>query len=484
MGALKNFGVIKFDILSLTTLDVIQECIDAIGHDPFEDMHEYEDPKVWDTINNGACSGIFQVEGGASRQVVRDLQVKSFEDLVAVMALGRGGANQFVIPYREGRDNPRTTHNLPDQRLYRIMPKGVILYQEQVMDVVHTIAGADYHLVDEFKEAIKYKKGDIWDNLKPYFFNGGTYIDPHSGKSRGSAKGALNNGCRLDVAQKIWDMIFAYRGYGFNRAHSCAYAMLAYQTAWLKTYYPAIFYKTLLGVKDVVERPHVIEEARRHFGIRFLPPDINKSEAGFSVAGERRIRYGIGAVKNVGVVACQELLAQRPFDSLDDLRERVTKRKCNARVLANLQRVGALRSLGVDPDTNLADTEMELLGAYVSAHPLDKYRKVIDRRMKPDLRWLQMGVEKNIWVGGILTLVRPYTTKTQKEMAFARVEYPGLGEWDIVIFPEMYTTYRASLKKGRPVCVYGRYQPDRGSLILDTLELPKAEDGEFLNVRT
>ncbi|HTD20223.1 MAG TPA: hypothetical protein VK667_11910, partial [Ktedonobacteraceae bacterium] len=215
MEALKKLGVVKFDILSLDTLDVIQEVIGMIGEDPFADMVEYEDARVWKTINSGACAGVFQVEGGASRQVVRDLHIQSFEDLIAVMALGRGGANQFVGAYRQGRD-AGTKHlrlNLPDKRLRRILPQGVVLYQEQVMEIGLQIAKMDHNVVDELKEAIKYKKGTVWDDLRPIFFNGGDYKGGH-------CVGALHNGCDVPTATKIWEMIYNYRGYGFNKCVS------------------------------------------------------------------------------------------------------------------------------------------------------------------------------------------------------------------------------------------------------------------------
>jgi DNA polymerase III subunit alpha len=468
MGGLKTLGVVKFDILSLDTLDIIQEVCDAIGHDPFKDMTEYEDPKVWDTINSGAAYGIFQVEGAASKQVVRDLQLKSFEDLIAVMALGRSGANQFVPQYKEGRDNPGYIVSLPDKRLRKIMPRGVILYQEQVMEVGLQIAGMDHHVVDELKEAIKYKKGDVWDALKPIFFNGGKYKGGH-------CVGALQNGCSKKVADAIWDMIFAYRGYGFNRAHAVSYAMISYQTAWLKTYYPAQFYAALLTHKEHSERAGIIEEAKRYFGIKFLPPDVNESGVDFTVVGKRRIRYGLSAVKGVGVVACNEILEKRPFISLDDMLLRVTKRKCNSRVVDLLTQVWSLESIGQPGNPNRDSTELELLGTYVSAHPMDRYRKNVDKRINGDLKWFDRPYDKLLWVGGIIKEVRPIVARNGKPMAFIKVAYEGVGEWEVVAFNEQWEKYRNSLTKGKIVCIYGKYQHERKSVLLEALELPKPE---------
>jgi DNA polymerase-3 subunit alpha len=472
MNGLKKVGVVKFDILSLDTLDIIQEVINNIGYDPFRGMLKYEDAEVFATINAGAAYGVFQVEGGASRQVVRDLVVKSFEDVVAVMALGRSGANQFVPQYREGRDNPKYAAKLPDKRLRSIMPRGVILYQEQVMEIGLQIAGMDHHVVDELKEAIKYKKGDVWDELKPIFFEGGNYKGGH-------CVGALHNGCSQIVANQIWNMIFSYRGYGFNRAHAVSYAMIAYQTAWLKTYHPAQFYAALLTHKDLKERPGVIDEAKKHFGIKFLPPDINSSGVDFTVVGKRKIRYGLAAVKGVGPAACAEILSKRgdvPFTSIEEFLSRIEKRKCNKKVVEQLRRVGALNSIGGLADENREATELELLGTYVTVHPIDKYRKRIDKRVRRDnnLKWFDRPYDKDLWVGGIITSVREITTQNGHKMAFVKVTYDGLGDWEVVVFPTEWEKYKHSLYRTRAVCVYGKFQHERGSVILNALEIPKA----------
>jgi DNA polymerase-3 subunit alpha len=468
MDGLKKLGVVKFDILSLDTLDVIQEVCDMIGKDPFVDMKEYEDARVWATVNSGAMAGIFQVEGGASRQVVRDLQLQSFEDLIAVMALGRSGANQFVGGYKEGRDKgvKHLRRALPDKRLLKILPRGVVLYQEQVMEIGLQIAGMDHHVVDELKEAIKYKKGDVWDNLKPIFFNGGEY-------KGGTCVGALKNGCTQSVAEDIWNMIFAYRGYGFNRAHAVSYAMIAYQTAWLKTYYPVEFYCALLTHKDVRERPGIIDEAKQHFSINFKPPHINRSMIGFAPAGKRGIRYGLTAILGVGVKAAEHIMETRPFFGPDDMRETVVKRKCNKRVLELLVRVGAFRTLGTPGDDDIGKTEMELLGAYVTKHPLDEFRDDIDKRVRRsgNLRMFDRAVDAGVWVGGLVTAIREITTRKGDKMAFLEITYDGLGKWDVVVFPDAWRLYKASLFRGRVVCIYGEKQHERGSIVLDRLEV-------------
>jgi len=472
MEALKKLGVVKFDILSLDTLDIIQECIDVIGEDPFEGMTEYEDPKVWRTINMGACAGIFQVEGAASRQVVRDLQLQSFEDLIAVMALGRGGANQFVPAYKEGRDKgvSHLRRTLPDKRLRSILPRGVVLYQEQVMEIGLQIAGMDHHVVDELKEAIKYKKADVWDALKPIFYNGGDYKGGH-------CQGALNNGCSQEVADAIWTMIFSYRGYGFNRAHATAYAMIAYQTAWLKTYYPQIFYCSLLTHKEARDRPIVIAEAKQYFKIKFKSPDVNRSNAGFTPTGTRTIRYGLTAILGVGPKACEEIILKRPFGSLAEIYEGVDRRRCNKRVIEQLTRIGALETIGVSGETDRAKVELELLGAYVSVHPLDNYREELDRKIKSttNLNKMSRPYDSDIWVGGLITGVREINTRAGEKMGFVEITYDGVGKYDVVVFPTYWRLYLHSLIRGRVVLVYGKYQHERGSILLERLELPSEQ---------
>jgi DNA polymerase III subunit alpha len=476
MDGLKRLGVVKFDILSLETLDIIAECVEIIGEDPFAEMYEYEDAEVWATLNRGACSGVFQVEGGTSRQVVRDLQLRSFEDLIAVMALGRGGANQFVDAYREGRDGATADlrRKLPDKRLRKILPRGVVLYQEQVMEIGLQIGGFDHHLVDELKEAIKYKKADIWDELKPLFFNGGELYDKLSGKSKGKAVGALHNGCDKEVAKQIWEMIWNYRGYGFNRAHSTAYAMIAYQTAWLKTYYPAVFFCALLSHANKDDYPVYIDEAKAFFRMKFLPPDVNKSGSGFVVEGKRGIRYGLNAIKGVGIVACNELLESRPFTSIEQLTRTVVKRRCNVRIVELLRRVGALESIGTEGDENRGSTELELLGTYVTSHPIDNYRTRIDKKVRRplNLKALTDEVDKWVWIGGQVDRVREITTKNGYKMAFVQVKYDGLGAWDVVMFPERWEQHKPHLFKGRVVMVYGKRQCDRNSIVFEKARYP------------
>ena len=250
--------------------------------------------------------------------------------------------------------------------------------------------------------------------------------------------------------------------------------MIAYQTAWLKTYYPAEFFCTLLSYANKEDYPVYIDEAKMFFGLHFLPPDVNKSGSGFVVEGKRGIRYGLTAIKGVGAAACTELVENRPFSSEEHLRSTVTKRRCNVRVIELLRRVGAFEAIGTQGDEDRGQTELELLGTYVTSHPIDNYRKSIDKKIRRplNLKALTSSQDKWCWVGGQVDRIREITTKNGYKMGFVQVKYDGIGTWDVVVFPERWEQHGPHLFKGRVVMVYGKRQVDRNSIVFEDAKYP------------
>jgi DNA polymerase-3 subunit alpha len=250
--------------------------------------------------------------------------------------------------------------------------------------------------------------------------------------------------------------------------------MIAYQTAWLKTYYPAIFFCTLLSHASKEDYPVYVDEAKTFFKLRFLPPDVNKSGSGFVTEGKRGIRYGLTAIKGVGSIACQELIENRPFRDEEHLSKTVTRRRCNVRVIELLRRVGALEGVGTPGDDDRGRTELELLGTYVTSHPIDQYRKRLDAKVRRPLNMKALTAvqDKWCWVGGQVDRVREITTRNGYKMAFVQVKYDGLGSWDVVVFPERWEQHGPNLFKGRVVLVYGKRQYERNSIIFEEAKYP------------
>ena len=426
LNFLEDVDLIKFDFLGLKTLTVIDDAIKLVkerhGVEVDFDTMPMDDPKVYETIRSGETVGMFQIESGGMQQLNAKLKPDSFEDLVAVLALYRPGPMESgmlddFIERKHGRQ--AITYMFPQLEEILKPTYGVIVYQEQVMQIVQTIGGFSLGKADIVRRAMGKKKFDLMQKYKSEF-----------------AEGAKARGLDYDKAAELFDLIEKFAGYGFNKSHSAAYAMVTYQTAWLKTHYPTEFMAALLtSEKDNTDKVvKYIDEVKR-LRIGLLAPDINRSALEFTPAadeeGNEVILFGLGAIKGVGDAAVQAILEARkegPFESLDDFVARIDTQKVNKKVIESMIKAGALDGFGYSRKAMLTsidaiveamhesarakqmavgslfgddeeltsvkvdivqmeeyeqkailELEKESLGFYVSGHPLDAYREELGK---------------------------------------------------------------------------------------------------------
>ena len=432
MTTLEELGLLKMDFLGLRTLTVIQNAVNmARRKDPSLDIEkiDYNDQAVMDYIGTGKTDGIFQIESSGMKSFMKELKPHSLEDIIAGIALYRPGPMDFIPQYIKGKNESASiTYDCPQLEPILAPTYGCIVYQEQVMQIVRDLAGYTLGRSDLLRRAMSKKKADVMQKERQIFVYG---------DEKTNTPGCVKNGIDEKTANKIYDEMIDFAKYAFNKSHAAAYAVVSYQTAWLKYYYPVEFMAALMT--SVIENPPKVAEyiyACRQMNIRILPPDINKGEANFSVDGGN-IRYGLAAIKSIGKPVIKAIVEEREqfglFKNLEDFITRMSSRETlNKRAIENLIKSGALDTLGgtrkqfmsiyiqiVDyvnqekkysmagqmtlfdmvgedqkeefqiklPDVgeysreNLLAFEKEVLGIYVSGHPLEEYeeqwRKVI-----------------------------------------------------------------------------------------------------------
>ena len=426
MTTLEELGLLKMDFLGLRTLTVIQNAVRmAREKNPDVDMEkiDYNDPKVLDYIGTGKTDGIFQLESAGMKSFMKELKPHSLEDIIAGISLYRPGPMDFIPQYIRGKNDASSiTYDCPQLEPILEPTYGCIVYQEQVMQIVRDLAGYTLGRSDLLRRAMSKKKGDVMQKERQIF----VYGDEET-----NVPGCVKNGIDEKTANKIYDEMIDFAKYAFNKSHAAAYAVVAYQTAWLKYYYPVEFMAALMT--SVIENPSKVAEyiyACRQMNIRILPPDINKGEADFSVDGGN-IRYGLAAIKSIGRPVVQAVIEERkafgPFKNLEDFITRLSSKEVlNKRTIENLIKAGALDTLGgtrkqfmsiyiqiVDhvnqekkysmsgqmslfdlvgeeqksefqiqmPEVgeytkeNLLAFEKEVLGIYISGHPLEEYEE-------------------------------------------------------------------------------------------------------------
>ena len=426
MTTLEELGLLKMDFLGLRTLTVIQNAVNMVRRKrPDLDMEkiDYNDQKVMDYIGTGKTDGIFQLESAGMKGFMKELKPHSLEDIIAGISLYRPGPMDFIPQYIRGKNDASSiTYDCPQLKPILEPTYGCIVYQEQVMQIVRDLAGYTLGRSDLLRRAMSKKKGDVMQKERQIFVYG---------DEENNVPGCIKNGIDEKTANKIYDEMIDFAKYAFNKSHAAAYAVVAYQTAWLKYYYPVEFMAALMT--SVIENPSKVAEyiyACRQMGIKILPPDINKGEADFSVDGGN-IRYGLAAIKSIGRPVVQAVIEEReafgPFKTLEDFITRMSaKDVLNKRTIENLIKAGALDTLGgtrkqfmtiyiqiVDhvnqekkysmsgqmslfdlvgedqksefqirmPDVgeyakeNLLAFEKEVLGIYISGHPLEAYEE-------------------------------------------------------------------------------------------------------------
>lgn len=501
MKAVEKVGLIKFDFLGLKTLTVIDDTIKLVAknHGVQIDLATLplDDSEVYESLSQGDTAAVFQLESSGMTDLVTKLKPNRFDDLTALVALfrpgplGSGMVDDF-INRKHGRTPIR--YELPQLKEILEESYGVILYQEQVMKIASTLASFTLGDADLLRRAMGKKISEEMSKQREKFLEG-------AGKNKIPSK----------KAEKIFDLMAKFAEYGFNRSHSAAYALISYQTAYLKTHYPTEYMASVLTVEAGNTDKLVFYLGECHNqGIEILPPDINESEFQFTVVGEKKIRFGLSGIKNVGEAAIEQVAMNRkeegPFTSIFDFCGRVDSRKANRRVVESLIKCGAFDRLGglrsqsmavldqaltvgtkrqkerasgqfslLDQMKDAATTEIfhklpevadwperqrlqfekESLGFYLTGHPLAQYEKLLAQYATTDCEQLQeLPDKKEVKIGGMVASLREINTKKGDRMGFIMLE-DLKGTVDVVIFPDTYQKAHPFLKSERPLLVMG-----------------------------
>ena len=526
MTTLERLGLLKMDFLGLRTLTVIRDAVRLVeqSHGIHLDMDaiDYDDKKVLDYVGTGKTDGIFQLESSGMKNFMKELKPQSLEDLVAGISLYRPGPMDFIPQYIRGKNRPDTIrYDTPELESILQPTYGCIVYQEQVMQIVQNLAGYTLGRADLVRRAMSKKKASVMAKERQNF----VYGNPDEG-----VPGCMARGISEQTANKIYDEMTDFAKYAFNKSHAAAYAVVSYQTAFLKYYYPVEFMAALMT--SVIEQPGKVSEyilVCRQMGIRILPPDINTGIYGFSV-DQGGIRYGLSAIKNVGRPVIEGIVRERedrgPYRNLEDFVDR-NLQQVNKRAIENMIKAGALDCLPgnrrqkmavyiqvVDragserknsiagqlslfdiageeekeafslrmPDLpefeeeQLLGFEKEVLGIYLSGHPLMQYRdameKMITARTTDFLLDEETGRSRvtdgqRVILGGMITEKTVKFTKNNKMMAFVTLE-DLVGTVEIIVFPRDYEQWNTLLNEEAKVYIQGRVsaEDDKNSKLI------------------
>ena len=515
MTTLEELGLLKMDFLGLRTLTVIQNAVQLVekntGIKIDIDHLNYDDKAVLESIGTGKTDGVFQLESAGMKSFMKELKPQSLEDIIAGISLYRPGPMDFIPQYIRGKnDQSSITYDCPQLEPILAPTYGCIVYQEQVMQIVRDLAGYTLGRSDLVRRAMSKKKGDVMQKERQNF----VYGNPEEG-----VPGCISNGISETVANRIYDEMIDFAKYAFNKSHAAAYAVVAYQTAYLKYYYPVEFMAALMT--SVIDNPGKVSEyiyTCRQMGIQILPPDINVGEGRFSVDGGN-IRYGLAAIKSIGRPVIDAIVAEReergPFKHLKDFLERLSGKEVNKRTIESFIKAGALDSLhgtrkqfmmiyikildqvgqerkysmtgqmtlfdmvsedqkkefeiplpnvGEYEKETLLAFEKEVLGIYVSGHPMQEYEAKWRKNISATTMDFQIDEETNRTkvrdgareiIGGMITGKTIKHTKTGKPMAFLTIE-DLLGTVEVVVFPKDYEKNRNYLNEDSKVFVKGR----------------------------
>ncbi|WP_395027635.1 DNA polymerase III subunit alpha, partial [Robinsoniella sp.] len=346
MTTLEELGLLKMDFLGLRTLTVIQNAVrlaeKSSGKSLDMDLIDYNDKEVLDSIGTGRTDGVFQLESGGMKSFMKELKPQSLEDIIAGISLYRPGPMDFIPQYIRGKNNPDSiVYDCPQLESILEPTYGCIVYQEQVMQIVRDLGGYTLGRSDLLRRAMSKKKASVMEKERQNFVYGN--------EAEGVA-GCINNGIDEKIANKIYDDMIDFAKYAFNKSHAAAYGVVSYQTAYLKYYYPVEFMAALMT--SVIDNPTKVSEyilTCRQMSIDILPPDINVGESAFSVDG-KSIRYGLSAIKSVGKPVIEAIVTERmnrgPYKSLKDFIERLSGKEVNKRTIESFIKAGALDGLG------------------------------------------------------------------------------------------------------------------------------------------
>ncbi|MBR6218592.1 MAG: DNA polymerase III subunit alpha [Eubacterium sp.] len=535
MTTIEELGLLKMDFLGLRTLTVIRDALRSIerrtGKKINIDNIPQDDAKVYDMISAGRCEGVFQLESSGMRNFMKELKPRNMEDIIAGISLYRPGPMDFIPQYISGKQHPEAvTYDHPALEKILSPTYGCIVYQEQVMQIVMELAGYSLGRSDLVRRAMSKKKADVMMKEREYFIHGNAEM---------GVPGCVAKGISEETANKIFDEMTDFAKYAFNKSHAAAYAVVAYQTAYLKCYYPYDFMAALMtSVKDNSKKLATYIDACRKAGIKLLPPDVNEGEGDFSVSGEA-VRYGLSAIKSIGTAVVSSILSERnengPFRDLQDFIERMTGKDINRKAIENFIMAGAFDgfkvkrsqmmavyqnimdnaqrekkskitgqinlmdflggmagdgndssgfgdAFGVDyPDIpefsreEMLSGEKDILGIYVSGHPLDDYREVIEKCgtavtmdffMDEETGKTVVSDKAEYSVGGIIDGINMKITKNNENMAFLTL-LDTLGTVEVIVFPRTFEACRRFIYAGSKVMVKGRAQiaEEEGKLI-------------------
>ena len=516
MTTLEELGLLKMDFLGLRTLTVIQNAVKMAMHNT--DSHidlariDYDDQAVLDMIGAGRTMGVFQLESPGMTSFMRELKPHSIEDIIAGIALYRPGPMDFIPKYIAGKNSEGDiTYDCPQLKPILEPTYGCIVYQEQVMQIVRDLAGYTLGGSDVLRRAMSKKKDSVMQAERKRF----VYGDMESG---GTVPGCIRNGISEEVANKIYDEMIDFAKYAFNKSHAAAYAIVSYQTAYLKYYYPVEYMAAIMtSVMGVLSKLTVYIQECKNMGIGILPPDINEAESGFTAQGHA-IRYGLSAIKGVGRniidAVVQERTLHGPYKDLHDLVERLIDRDLTKRTLENFIKAGALDSFGLTrkqmihiymdvvdnvnadrksamsgqmslfdivddshkqqfqikvPDVGEFDQETllgfekEITGIYISGHPLDGDQEILNSNITATSADFLIDDSGNVKIedhttaviGGVIESVTAKNARNGQSMAFLTLE-DLFGTVEVIVFPRDYAVYRSLIYAGNKILIRGR----------------------------
>ena len=515
MTTLEELGLLKMDFLGLRTLTVIQDAINLVeestGERIIPEELDYNDPAVMELLGSGKTDGVFQLESAGMKSFMKELKPQSLEDIIAGISLYRPGPMDFIPQYIKGKNHPELiTYDCPQLEPILEPTYGCIVYQEQVMQIVRDLAGYTLGRSDLLRRAMSKKKADVMQRERQNF----VYGNPEE-----NVPGCVANGISEEIANKIYNEMIDFAKYAFNKSHAAAYAVVAYQTAYLKYYHPVEYMAALMT--SVIDNPGKVAEyiySCRQMGIKILPPDINRGVGNFSV-DNGNIRYGLAAIKSIGRPVIESIIEERKmrgeFKNLKDFMERLSGKEVNKRTVENFIKSGAFDSLKgtrkqlmmiyirvmdqvnqekkysmtgqmslfdiVDeeqkkefeitmPDVGeyqketLLAFEKEVLGVYLSGHPLEEYEEKWRNNISTTTQDFQLDEETGVTkvrdgakeiIGGMITSKTIKYTKKNQTMAFITIE-DLMGTVEVVIFPRDYEKNQQYLQEDSKVFVKGR----------------------------
>ena len=521
MVQLEELGLLKMDFLGLRTLTVIQKAVDLIHktHGIRLDMHEidYNDSKVYAFIGTGKDEGVFQLESSGMKSFMKELSPENIEDVIAGISLYRPGPMDFIPKYLEGKNHPdNVSYSTPKLEPILKPTHGCIVYQEQVMQIVRDLAGYSYGRSDLVRRAMSKKKADVMAHERNVFING----EVNEKDPAKSVPGCIKNGVSEKVASEIFDEMTGFAKYAFNKSHAAAYAVVSYQTAYLKYYYPQEFMAALMtSVIDNLDKVADYMMVCRKMNIKILPPDINTGEDSFAVYNGC-IVYALSAIKNVGHGVVSAIVEERSkngqYKDLLDFAERVSGRDINRRCIENLIKAGAMDSLpgtrkekvvsiesildevsrrkktqvegqldlfgfmeqqspgeeihrirlpklGEYTKQEMLAFEKEMMGIYVSGHPLEEDMGLLESVttakssdfVADENHVTKVADEQIVTIGGMISAVSVKLTKNNQRMAFVTLE-DVRGAVEVVVFSRVFEQCHSLLVEGGKILVTGR----------------------------